>query len=151
MNEEELDKYIERFPIRFREYLKRENKKQSFMENLKTEFSTIKVYRAIHCLKELHENDFLNNIDEKEYFHPGTKATEELKNFAISVNESREVICAAFKFPCKRRHLVGIAVGEMKAEYGPADFEDDRTHHNWYLYEGYSKKLVNEFKLESRE
>ena len=149
MNEDELEKYLLRFPTRFRNYLEREDQIKSFLKNLQFEYEKIKVYRLVHCYQEIHENDFFNNIDEKEYFNPGTISKEALAKFAISVNESKEELELVFKLPNKKRHLFTIAVGNMDSEYGPADFDEDRTHHNWYLYDGCSEKLVKVFKLEN--
>lgn len=39
----------------------------------------------------------------------------------------------------------------MKKEYGPADFPDGRTHHNWYLFEDKIEEVMTLFHVEPIE
>ena len=142
------EKYLERFPMRFRKYLEIEKHKKRFYESVWFDYEKIKVYRAIHDPDELSESDFLCNIDEADFYSCERKPQNTLQNYAISVNESIEMLKATLKFPNAKRHLLGIALGEMSSEFGPADFDEDRPHHNWYLYEGTAPQLVSLFEVE---
>jgi hypothetical protein len=142
---EYLSKYLERFPTRFRGFIKDENNRKAFLESVKWEYEPIKVYRAVHCCKNVFESDFLNNIDEASVFSPNRSVPNTLECYSVSVNESIEEIKKALKFPNKRRHYFGIAVGEMNCKHGPASFDEDRPHHNWYIYFDSVKDLVNNF------
>ena len=35
----------------------------------------------------------------------------------------------------------------MKCQYGPADFQEGKTQHNWYLFEDKIDSASNEFKI----
>ena len=145
------DSYLQRFPTGLRDFLKLEKNQKAFLDSIREDYEPVKVYRAIHCCKAVFERDFLNNFDDAKIFAPDMNLSDRLTNYSVSVNESLDMLKTSVKFPNKRKHLCGIAIGEMRKEYGPADFDEDRPHHNWYLFEGVSKHLVQLFEVMESE
>lgn len=71
--------------------------------------------------------------------------------YAVSVNEDKQQLITAMHLPNKERQILGIAKGEMRKEYGPADFPDGRTHHNWYIFEDKIEEVMTLFSVEPIE
>lgn len=117
-----------------------------FCESIKTEYEEVKVFRAVHRADCLDDDDFICNVEEAELYKWKIRGVR-LQHYAISVNEDIEQLIKAVRFPNARHPWLGIAEGFMKKEYGPADFIEDNTHHNWYLFQEAIPKQKWEFKL----
>ena len=65
----------------------------------------------------------------------------------VSVNEDPMQLIKALHIPNPGRPTLGIVRGIMKCQYGPADFQEGKTHHNWYLFEDKIDSASNEFKI----
>lgn len=147
MVEEISEEYLSKFPTIIRDALNSNLKyRQRFARNVKTEYKSLKVYRAIHRANEIDDDDFLCNIEEAKVYNI-TYKRESLELYAISVNEDPAQIVKALSIPNARRPALGVAEGWMRMEYGPADFREDATHHNWYLFQDVVNDLKNEFKV----
>ena len=144
---EKYNNYLDKFPTGFRDYLRIEKNKKAFLDKVEWDYAPLKVYRMVHCCKSVFKIDFLNNIEEDMIFPPNCKRPVSLDRYAVSVNESLDMIKKSFKLPFKKKHLMAIAVGEMNCKYGPADFDDDRPHHNWYLYQDSDLELIERFSI----
>lgn len=145
--EEKFGDYLDRFPTGFRDYIRSANNQKAFIDRIKTEYDPIKVYRFVHCCRAVFERDFLNNIEDSRIFNPKRKVKDCLDNRGVSVNESLDAMKLSFRFPNKNSHHYGIAVGEMCCKFGPATFDEDRPHHNWYLYDNCEKSVAKCFKI----
>ncbi len=139
--------YLDRFPSGFRDFIRVDKNKKAFLASIRSEYEPVKVFRFVHCRMAVFERDFLNNIDESKIFTPDRIVKNVLDNHGVSVNESLEMMKKCLKFPNKRLHYQGIAVGEMNCKYGPASFDEDHTHHNWYLYDQTACLVANNFRI----
>ena len=143
------EEYLASFPTKLRYALTNPKYFKRFVSTVCDEYDELlPVYRAIHRESEVHEDDFISNIEEAELYHRPPYRRENLELHAISVNEDPQQIITALDIPNARRPVLGIAVGSMNKEYGPADFKDGKTHHNWYLFNQMNKILKDEFKVE---
>lgn len=73
------------------------------------------------------------------------------KCHAVSVNEDLAEMKKSLKIPNKRQRIEGIAVGMMRSEFGPADFEKGHSHHNWYLFAGANEDVISGFTVKKME
>lgn len=142
------ENYIKKFPIKLQEALKNNEKyKNKFSKYIQYEYKDIEVYRGVYNYKELSNSDFMNNVDEWEY-NKQNRTINRIEHYAMSVNEDeKQIICIPQKYPTKIPKVIAIAKGTMKCELGPADFQYDNTHHNWYLYEGVADQLIENFEI----
>jgi len=147
MNELEKREYLSRFPKNFKDYLSEKNHLNRFLSNVDFDFVERVVYRGVHDRNELTQEDFMNNIDSSRYYELETKPERTLENFGVSVNEEIKALELQMRFPNKRLKLVAIARGMMNCELGPATIDEDRPHHNWFLYDGNSNNLVTAFEI----
>lgn len=145
------EEYLSNFPTVFHEALKNEAQvRNKFIKTIQEDYHELKVYRAIQEEKSISENDFLSYAeiavrDGKPY------KKKDLAWYSVSVNTDKEQIITSMNIPNEERKLLGIASGMMKSEYGPADFSDYKTHHNWYLYKNAKIWLKDEFVVEKIE
>ena len=142
--------YLERFPAGLRDCLQSEEEMKKFSESVFFDYDDRKVYRAIHNSNKVVPNDFLGNADTAKVY--GTKvATRNLKKYifhSVSVNDDINQLIKSFRdFPSEYLKLNGIAEGIMSARYGPADFSDYTSHHNWYLYKDSQEEVARQFKV----
>ena len=94
----------------------------------------------------MREMNFLGNLDEAElYDRPVRKSTFQM--CGVSVNEDPMQLIKALHIPNPGRPTLGIVRGIMKCQYGLADFQEGKTHHNWYLFEDKIDSASNEFKI----
>lgn len=141
------ESYIKRFPTKLHDMLSYPETRKRFEKSVVWEYEDVIVYRGLHRSDKVERDDFLGNLDEAEiYNRPVRRAT--LKMCGISVNEDPRQIIKALHIPNKNRPAMGIAKGWMKCECGPADFEEGKTHHNWYLYEDKIADAVEIFHAE---
>ena len=149
LEENITEDYLSNFPTKLRNALDNPKYKKRFIATVSNEYcERFPVYRAIHRKDEVHEDDFISNIEEAELYCRPPYKRESLELHAVSVNEDPQQIITSLDIPNEGRPALGIAVGAMKKEYGPADFKDQKTHHNWYLFDGRNKILKDEFKVE---
>lgn len=148
MDNQEFDNYLMRFPNAFREYLAKKKHKERFRNYVLFNYEKKVVYRAIHGELSVTKEDFLNNIETADYYDLDSKPNESLECFGTSVNESLEMLEMQLKIPNKKLKLVAVAKGLMSSQFGPASFDEDRPHHNWYLFEDCKEKLILEFGVE---
>lgn len=148
--EEKLtEDYLANFPTKLRGALENPKYRKRFIATVSDEYSAVSpVYRAIHRKDIVDEDDFISNIEEAELYGRSPYRRESLELHAVSVNEDPQQIITALDIPNVGRPALGIAIGTMKKEYGPADFKDMKTHHNWYLFNEKKKILKDEFKVE---
>ena len=140
---------IDRFKKNFQDYLYQKDKHMNnFINSVVFGYEERVVYRCVHSTSEVVPSDFLCNIDEADFYGLDTIPNRTQTNFATSVNESIEMLRLQIKLPHKKKKLFAIAKGIMKCKYGPADFDEDRPHHNWYLYSGSGEELCSIFKVE---
>lgn len=139
------EEYLSRFPSKMRNCLKIESQFEWFVSTIKTDYEPIKVYRLVHNADCINEDDFLDNVRNNE--KRGLKPRREnlIINHAVSVNEDKDQMLSTLKFPSKE--WKGIAIGQMIDKYGPADFIENATHHNWYLFDGANKDVYKNFVL----
>lgn len=139
------DEYLKRFPVSLRACLEDEEKKTSFAEEIITDYSDLEVYRAVTNADKVTSTDFLGNVEKRQLDgQPCSKRwIRDYHYHSVSVNESIKELIKVTKFP--NEHIQGIAKGMMKCKYGPADFEPERTHHNWYLFDGMNEIVCKEF------
>ena len=140
--------YLSRFPTNFNSYLSEKKHLDRFNALVDFSYEEKIVYRGIHSGYSLTKEDFLCTIDAAEYYELESSPTRTLENFGVSVNDSIGVLEFQMKFPNKKLKLYAVAKGKMKCCYGPATFDEDRPHHNWFLFNGSSEKLVSEFVIE---
>lgn len=142
------EEYLSKFPTILCEALKSSDKyRNRFLNRVKKEYSPIKVYRGIHKDNILEDDDFICNIEEMEKYGGGCYRKVNVEHYAISVNEDPKAIIKALSIPNVRHPWLGIAEGIMEQEYGPADFMNDATHHNWYLYKDAIPLMKVKFKI----
>ncbi len=144
------EQYLSRFPIGLRECLSsNKQEKESFESEVSDEFPDCFVYRGIHSCDSIDEVDFLGNAETADALGLPFNDRNRRKHkwHAVSVNESLEMLKKSIKFPNERQRIFGIAKGVMKANHGPADFEEGNIHHNWYLFENENKMVVSEFEV----
>lgn len=140
------DEYLAQFPVTLRKCFENNiDRRRNFSEEIVKEYRDLPVYRAVKYSDKVLSIDFLGNaekydLDGKEY---SERWSRKYKNHSVSVNESAEELIENTNFP--NNHITGIAKGYMRCKYGPADFEPDKTHHNWYLFEGANKEVCKEF------
>lgn len=153
MDEQHLtDEYLARFPGTLREALGVDKFKRKFVKSAKEDYEpVVPVYRALHRENEIDADDFLNNVEEYRLYHRPPHKRQSLEIYAVSVNEDKQQLITAMRLPNKARQILGIARGQMKKEYGPADFPDGRTHHNWYLFEDKIEEVMTLFHVEPIE
>jgi len=148
MTEEELTpEYLSNFPTIFREALtKNSNLKQKFTRTVSKSYSDLKVYRAINYEDRIVDEDFWSYVEIS--INKGENFRNNLEWYSVSVNEDKNQLIANMNIPNEERHLLGIASGMMRNQYGPADFKEKKTHHNWYLYDGVISALKESFVVE---
>lgn len=141
------EEYLQRFPSGIQNCLNNDKARQSFAEEIVTDFEDIEVYRGIELQNKIQPSDFLGNVEKREL--DGQKYPEKWKSdfhfHSVSVNESLKELKKSLKFP--NSHVKGIAVGIMAKEYGPADFVKGRNHHNWYLFDEMNRTVCGKFKV----
>lgn len=139
--------YIKRFPTKLHNMLLNPEIRGRFEESMVWEYEDVAVYRGLHRADEIKLDDFLGNLDEAEIYNiPVRRAT--LKMCAVSVNEDPKQIIKALHIPNHKRPALGIAKGYMRCTCDPADFEDGKTHHNWYLYKDKIEDAAKSFQVE---
>ncbi|WP_443638862.1 hypothetical protein [Blautia sp.] len=144
--EEASEEYIKRFPTKLHEMLKDSRVRDKFFKSISKEYADIIVYRGIHRENRIERDDFLGNLDEAElYDRPVRKSTFQM--CGVSVNEDPMQLIKALHIPNPGRPTLGIVRGIMKCKYGPADFQEGKTHHNWYLFEDKIDSASSEFKI----
>lgn len=144
--EEASEEYIKRFPTKLHEMLKDSRVRDKFFKSISKEYADIIVYRGIHRENRIERDDFLGNLDEAElYDRPVRKPT--FRMCGVSVNEDPMQLIKALHIPNPGRPTLGIVRGTMKCQYGPADFQEGKTHHNWYLFEDKIDSASSEFKI----
>lgn len=140
------DEYLAQFPVSLRKCLDNNiDRRRNFAKEIVKDYKELLVYRAVKYSDKVLCIDFLGNaekydLDGKEY---SERWVRKYKNHSVSVNESAEELVETTNFP--NNHITGIAKGYMRCKYGPADFETNKTHHNWYLFEGANKEVCKEF------
>lgn len=146
------EEYLKRFPTVFRSALEENQKYQkAFFSQIETEYEDLKVFRIVHREDKLDDDDFICNVEEARVYGNPMKYKPRLAHYAVSVNEDLQQLVKAMTFPNPRHPWMGVAEGWMKKEYGPADFVEDNTHHNWYLFEKSIPIQKKEFKIVSPE
>lgn len=144
--EEASEEYIKRFPTKLHEMLKDSRVRDKFFKSISKEYADIIVYRGIHRENKIERDDFLGNLDEAElYDRPVRKPTFQM--CGVSVNEDPMQLIKALHIPNPGRPTLGIVRGIMKCQYGPADFQEGKTHHNWYLFKDKIDSASSEFKI----
>ena len=153
MNEQHLtDEYLARFPGTLREALSKDKFKRKFVRYAEENYEpVVPVYRALHRENEINKDDFLNNVEEYRLYKRSPHKRQSLEIYAVSVNEDKQQLIPAMHLPNKARQILGIAKGEMRKEYGPADFLDRRPHHNWYIFEDKIEEVMTLFNVEPIE
>lgn len=141
------DGYLDRFPTKLRQILSDSRNQEKFLSNVSFEYADIDVYRGIHRADCVKSDDFLGNLDEAELYNR-TVRKRTLEMCAVSVNEDKQQLMTALHIPDVGRPMLGIARGVMRQQYGPADFKQGKTHHNWYLFEDQMEFVVSEFVAE---
>ena len=150
MIKNELEKYIKRFPESTQQALSHERLLQEFLCAVEIEYKPIKVYRAVLNSDSITAWDFVSTVDEhKMTLEKIEKRIKKDKNFKIcqfgtSVNEDLANMLASLKYPSEKHK--GIAIGLMKQEFGMADFEEGKTHHNLYIFQDKMDELIQSFK-----
>lgn len=150
MTKEEFNKYVERFPKSTQQALSYKPSKMIFLSSVRTCYAPIRVYRAVKNSDNFCSNDFITMPEERKMtFEKITKRLERDKNFTIksfgvSVNEDIDNMIASVKYPSERHK--GIVVGVMSCENGVADFEEGKTHHNWYIFQDRMDDVVRSFR-----
>lgn len=149
MTEEELlDECLSMFPTVFREALTdKPNLRSRFVKKVQKEYIELPVYRALCYEDSIIERDFLSH-NELAMLGLRNGKMNDLDWYSVSVNEDKEQLINCLDIPSEEKQIRGIAKGVMKCECGPADFNNNRTHHNWYLYDGVIPALVEQFKIE---
>ena len=147
MSEIQKDRYLSRFPTKFIEYLNEKDHYDRFISSVNFDYEDVVVYRGIHRNDILSADDFLNNIETAEVFNLKSTPNRSLEMFGVSVNEELKDIEFQLKIPNKKLKLVAIAKGKMSCKYGPASFDEDRPHHNWYLFDGVVDSVASEFTI----
>lgn len=140
------EEYLTRFPTKLRQLLSIDKEYKRFLSKVSFEYADINVYRGIHRADCVMNDDFVGNLDEAELYKRKVRK-KTLEMCAVSVNEDKQQLITALHIPNKDRPMMGIARGVMKMQYGPADFEQGKTHHNWYLYEDQINNVVGEFEI----
>lgn len=140
------DEYLAQFPVTLQKcFDNNQDRRRNFASEIVKDYKDLPVYRAVKHSDKVLSVDFLGNaekydLDGQEY---SERWARKYKNHSVSVNESTEELIETTKFP--NNHITGIAKGYMKCKYGPADFESNKTHHNWYLFDGANKEVCKEF------
>ena len=155
MTQEEFNVYIKRFPKMVQQALDNDRYKGDIvLQDIKDNFQPVTVYRAVKNQGKLDNDDFLSNFEyglKYGKISSNNIAKNIAKNkiweigwFAVSVNENIEELKTALKFPSER--YKGIAKGLMIKESGLADFRENTTHHNWYIFKDKKDDIINYFK-----
>lgn len=143
------EKYLAQFPVTLRRCLENNDERRDFEKEIFTEYKDVPVYRAVKNPDEISGADFLGNAEK--YDLDGTKYSARWarnhKNHSVSVNENADELIITTKFP--NSHIKGIAKGYMRCQYGPADFKQGKTHHNWYLFKGKNETVCKEFAIDT--
>lgn len=143
------EEYLKRFPKGLRECLKiSEDSRNSFHDEVFTDYDKITVYRAVTSSDNIYDFDFLGNVEKRELdgSHCKKWQVEDFHWHSVSVNENKAELKKVTRFP--NQHIRGIAKGIMKCRYGPADFVAGKTHHNWYLFNGANEEVCKEFAID---
>lgn len=148
MTEEELTgEYLAKFPTILRKTLEENPKhRRRFLNRVQTEYEDLTVFRAIHRADSIEDDDFLCNMEEAQIYDREYKR-KSLELYGISVNEDPMQIVKSLSIPNVRHPALAVAKGKMKKDYGPADFVEGATHHNWYLFAEKIPLLKNEFQM----
>lgn len=149
MTEEELvEECLSNFPTIFKDALTNKPKiKSKFLKKVKKEYKELPVYRALCYENSIIDEDFLS-YNELAVLNHEEGNLNSLEWYSISVNEDKEQLINVLDIPNEERKILGIAKGIMKCECGPADFVGNKTHHNWYLYDGVIPSLKEQFRIE---
>lgn len=151
MTNEELNKYIQRFPKRTQQALSilQERNTKDILLNARACYEPIEVYRAVKSSDNISSDDFISmpeqrNMDlEKIAIRLKKDKNFTIESFGVSVNENLDEMIASVKYPSERHK--GILKGIMKCENGIADFEQGKTHHNWYIFQDKMNDVVQSF------
>ena len=138
MTIEEFNKYIQRFPKSTQYALSHEPSKTAFLSSVKTCYEPVKVYRAVKNSDSFSGDDF-EKIAER--LKRDKKFT--IESFGVSVNEDVDNMIASVKYPSERHK--GILMGMMNCKNGVADFEEGKTHHNWYIFQDRMDDVIGSF------
>lgn len=149
MTEENLtEEYLSKFPTILQTALNENPQyKTRFLKKVHLEYEDIKVFRAIHRADEIHDDDFLCNIEEAKIYRNHMYRRRSLELYAISVNEDPYSIIKSLSIPNAERPALAIAEGLMQKKYGPSDYSKEKVHHNWYLYNDAIPLMKDKFKL----
>ncbi len=149
MTEDELTpEYLSNFPTVFKEALtNKPHIRRKFINKVSNSYPDLKVYRAIIHKDEIISEDFLSYVEIA--IKKGESYRDNLEWYSVSVNEDKDQLIANMNIPNEERQLLGIASGMMKSKYGPADFQGEKTHHNWYLYNDAISLVKDEFIVET--
>lgn len=146
------EEYLSRFPNKLKEILHNPKFRDKFIETAVQDYApVVPVYRALHREKEIDRDDFVCNVEEYELYGRKPHKRQSLDIYSISVNEDKQQLITSMHIPNKERKILGIAKGEMKKEYGPADFKGYATHHNWYLFEDKVDEVMELFIIDTTE
>ena len=146
-----LEECLSMFPTVFRKALEDKPKIRSrFVNKVQREYIELPVYRALCYEDSIIDRDFLSH-NELASLGIRNGNMNALDWYSVSVNEDKEQLINCLDIPSEEKQIRGIAKGLMKCEYGPADFVNNKTHHNWYLYDGVIPSLVEQFKIEQIE
>lgn len=147
MTEDELtEEYLERFPTRLKNALEIPKHRRRFINRAKDQYAPVPVYRGIRRADSIGEDDFIS-IEEEAARKGKTRRASTIEAHSVSVNEDPREVIKSLSIPNKGRPAMGIAKGMMKMEYGPADFLEGRTHHNWYIFKDKAVLLKDEFEV----
>lgn len=144
------ENYLEKFPDSLKLCLNNESNMESFLNTIECKYDDLLVYRLVHSADKIDEYDFLGNREDYERNGKKRRIADKPSEHAVSVNEDLDEMLKSFsQFP--NEIWKGIAKGYMKSIYGPADFIDDKKHHNWYLFKDANKIIYDEFELIKKE
>lgn len=148
MNRSELtNEYLDKFPNTLVSCIKSKDKHvKQFLDNLEDQYEDTTVYRGIHRKDLVHEDDFLGNYEEAMLYSKNLPYNS-VAQHAVSVFDDCAMLNKALTIPNPGRPLMAIASGKMRFIYGPATFEKDKPHHNWYIFKGYPALVAKEFKI----
>lgn len=148
INRQSIDEeYIKRFPTRLRNCLQKESNIEKFCKDLYDDFEDILVYRGIHSIDNITKEDFMGNIDTAEHYKIEHHYGDVPASHSVSVNVDKKMLIKSTSIPSKEKKLIGIARGIMSSKYGPATFEKDKPHHNWYLFENCNEDVAKGFSI----
>ena len=119
------------------------------MSSVKTCCKPVKVYRAVKNSDSFSGDDFMPVPEERKMTAEKIAARLErdkkftIESFGVSVNEDVDNMIASVKYPSERHK--GILKGIIKCKNGIADFEEGKTHHNWYIFQDKMNDVVQSF------